>query len=174
MDKDLPAIISHVKVVRIVLERDHLSSILGISDNGNTLTVDSNRRSIDEDPDWNFNVACICFNIQQQVVYHRRIIHRGDLPSLLLRALAYFFGHTLVQKGGGFSEFCRKTMIINRAATSDSIHNIQQVRLPMGQEEKEVDSPLQRRQVAGLLCWWFFTNKENLLIWNRSVVRTTS
>ncbi|KAI5662716.1 hypothetical protein M9H77_22039 [Catharanthus roseus] len=34
-DKDLSTIISHVKGARIVLERNHLASILGISDNGN-------------------------------------------------------------------------------------------------------------------------------------------
>lgn len=32
------------------------------------------------------------------------ILHRGDLPTLLPHALAYFFGHTLVQKRGGKSE----------------------------------------------------------------------
>ncbi|KAI5658200.1 hypothetical protein M9H77_26993 [Catharanthus roseus] len=38
IDKGLPTIISHVKGVRIVLERDCLASILGILDNGNTDT----------------------------------------------------------------------------------------------------------------------------------------
>ncbi|KAI5667933.1 hypothetical protein M9H77_17786 [Catharanthus roseus] len=44
MGKDLPTIISHVKRVRIILERDRPASILGILDNGKTVIVDSNRR----------------------------------------------------------------------------------------------------------------------------------
>lgn len=95
-DEDLPTIISHVKGVRIVLERERLVSILGILDNGNTVTVDSNTRSIDEDSDWNFDVACIRFNIRPRV-HDRGIIHGSDFPSLLPQALAYFFGHTLAQ-----------------------------------------------------------------------------
>ncbi|KAI5671431.1 hypothetical protein M9H77_11795 [Catharanthus roseus] len=43
-DKELPTIISHVQGVRIVLERDRLVSILGIPNNRNTITMDSNRR----------------------------------------------------------------------------------------------------------------------------------
>lgn len=42
-------------------------------------------------------------------------------------------------------------MIINSAATSDSIHNIQQLQLPMGREEKRMDSRLRRRYVTALL-----------------------
>ncbi|KAI5676236.1 hypothetical protein M9H77_07186 [Catharanthus roseus] len=57
MDKDLPTIISHVKGVRIILEKGRLTSILGIPNNGNIVTMDSNMRSIDEDPNWNFDVA---------------------------------------------------------------------------------------------------------------------
>ncbi|KAI5676629.1 hypothetical protein M9H77_07579 [Catharanthus roseus] len=38
MDKDLPIIISHVKGVRIILERDHLAFILRILNNGNAVT----------------------------------------------------------------------------------------------------------------------------------------
>ncbi|KAI5681227.1 hypothetical protein M9H77_02454 [Catharanthus roseus] len=137
MDKDLPTIISHVKGVRIVLERDRLASILGILDNGNTITVDSNRRAINDETNWNFDVACSNFNIQHRTLDLKRIIHRGTFPSLLPRALAYFFGHTDVQKRGRFSEVSTRMMIINRAATSDSIHNIQQLRLPMEREKKE-------------------------------------
>ncbi|KAI5664431.1 hypothetical protein M9H77_23754 [Catharanthus roseus] len=33
-----------------------------------------------------------------------RIIHGDDFPNLLHHALAYLFGHTLVQKGSGLSE----------------------------------------------------------------------
>ncbi|KAI5673608.1 hypothetical protein M9H77_13972 [Catharanthus roseus] len=174
-DNDLPIIIFHVKGVRIFLERDRLASILMILDNGNTVTVDSNRRSIDEEPDWNFDAACSCFNIRPRDHDHRRIIHEGDFPSLLPRVLTYFFGHTLVKKENGLSEVCivdmylldklyrksplslssliihmirntgcdstKNTTIINRALKSDSIHNIQQLRLSMGLKEKGMDSP---------------------------------
>ncbi|KAI5681711.1 hypothetical protein M9H77_02939 [Catharanthus roseus] len=99
MDKDLPTIISHIKGVRIVLERDRLASILGILENGNTVTMDSNRRAVDEDANWTFDVACSRFNIHHLALDRRRIIHGGDFPSLLPRALAYLFGHILVKKG---------------------------------------------------------------------------
>ncbi|KAI5653038.1 hypothetical protein M9H77_30225 [Catharanthus roseus] len=49
-------------------------------------------------------MACSCFEIWPRVLDRRRIIHGGDFLNLLHRALAYFFGHTFVQKGGGFSE----------------------------------------------------------------------
>ncbi|KAI5671358.1 hypothetical protein M9H77_11722 [Catharanthus roseus] len=41
---------------------------------------------------------------QHRVLDRRGIIHASDFPSLIPRAHAYFFGHTLVQKEGGFSE----------------------------------------------------------------------
>ncbi|KAI5663519.1 hypothetical protein M9H77_22842 [Catharanthus roseus] len=83
--------ISHVKGVRFVLERGRLTSILGISDNRNTVTMYSNRRSIDENLDWNFDVTCSHCNIQHKALDRRRIIHGGDFPSLLPRAHTYFF-----------------------------------------------------------------------------------
>ncbi|KAI5650300.1 hypothetical protein M9H77_36305 [Catharanthus roseus] len=56
-NKDLQTIISTVKGVRIILDRERLTSILRILDNGNTVTMDSNRKTINEDPDCNFDVA---------------------------------------------------------------------------------------------------------------------
>ncbi|KAI5676295.1 hypothetical protein M9H77_07245 [Catharanthus roseus] len=50
-DKDLPTIISHGKGVRIILERDRLASILGILDNGNTITIGTKRRRKEEGVD---------------------------------------------------------------------------------------------------------------------------
>lgn len=50
-NKDLFTIISTVKGVRI-LDRERLASILGIRDEETTVTVDSNDKSIDKDPDW--------------------------------------------------------------------------------------------------------------------------
>ncbi|KAI5662941.1 hypothetical protein M9H77_22264 [Catharanthus roseus] len=98
-NKDLQTIISTVKGVRIILDGKCLASILGIPDNGNSVTVDSNRKTIDEDPDWNFDIACSRFEIH-------------DFPNLLHCALAYFFGHTLFQKGMALVKF--RTKIINR------------------------------------------------------------
>lgn len=48
-DKDLSTIISIVKGVRIILDRERLASILGIMDEGSTIIVDSNKKSIDKD-----------------------------------------------------------------------------------------------------------------------------
>lgn len=55
MDKDLFTIISTVKGVRIVLDRERVGSILGITDKGNTITIESNKKTIDEEPDWNYD-----------------------------------------------------------------------------------------------------------------------
>ncbi|KAI5652322.1 hypothetical protein M9H77_29509 [Catharanthus roseus] len=63
-NKDPQTIISIVKGVRIILDSEHLASILGIPDTGNSVTMDSNIRKIDEDSDWNFDTACSHFEIQ--------------------------------------------------------------------------------------------------------------
>ncbi|KAI5681686.1 hypothetical protein M9H77_02914 [Catharanthus roseus] len=57
-NKDLQNIISTVKRVRIILDRECLATILWILDAGNSVIVDSNRKIIEEDPDWNFDKAC--------------------------------------------------------------------------------------------------------------------
>ncbi|KAI5677949.1 hypothetical protein M9H77_08899 [Catharanthus roseus] len=44
--------------VRIALDRKRLSSIIGIPDAGNTMTIDSNKKTIDKDPDWNYEATC--------------------------------------------------------------------------------------------------------------------
>ncbi|KAI5657942.1 hypothetical protein M9H77_26735 [Catharanthus roseus] len=49
-------------------------------------------------------MACSHFEIRPRALDHCRIIHGGDLANLLHHVLAYFFGHTLIQKGGGTSE----------------------------------------------------------------------
>ncbi|KAI5653531.1 hypothetical protein M9H77_30718 [Catharanthus roseus] len=82
-----------------ILDTEHLATILGIADVGNRATVDSNRKTIGEDPDWNFDEACNCFNIRPQAMKHHQIIHGGDFPYLLHRALAYFFGTSLFKRG---------------------------------------------------------------------------
>ncbi|KAI5675900.1 hypothetical protein M9H77_06850 [Catharanthus roseus] len=63
-DKDLSTIISTVKEVRIVSYRERLASIMGITDAGNTITVDSNEKTIDQDPDWNYEITCDHIEIQ--------------------------------------------------------------------------------------------------------------
>ncbi|KAI5681466.1 hypothetical protein M9H77_02694 [Catharanthus roseus] len=40
---------------RIILDRERLTSILGIQDEGDNVTVDSNKKTIDEDPAWSFD-----------------------------------------------------------------------------------------------------------------------
>lgn len=53
-DKDLSTTILTVKGDRIILETESLASIMGIRDKGNTVTIDFNRESIDENPDWSY------------------------------------------------------------------------------------------------------------------------
>ncbi|KAI5668604.1 hypothetical protein M9H77_18457 [Catharanthus roseus] len=96
MNKDLQTIIS----------TETSGTILGIPKTGNSITVASNKITINEDPDWNFDTACSHFEIQPWALDRRRIIHGGNFLNLLHRALAYFFWRTLVQKGGGFGEVC--------------------------------------------------------------------
>lgn len=50
-DRDLPSIISTVKVVLIVLDREFLSLNLGIRDQGELITIDTNSKIIEEDLD---------------------------------------------------------------------------------------------------------------------------
>lgn len=99
MDKNLSTIISIVKGVCIVLDREHLASILGIRDERNTITIDSNRKTIDKDRDWSYKTTYDRPEIQPRLFYRQRILHRSDFSRLLPRVLTYFFGHTLVQKG---------------------------------------------------------------------------
>ncbi|KAI5652344.1 hypothetical protein M9H77_29531 [Catharanthus roseus] len=56
-EKDLKTIISTIKGVRIILTREHLASVLGISDEENLVTVDSKKKAIDKDSEWNYDVA---------------------------------------------------------------------------------------------------------------------
>ncbi|KAI5681532.1 hypothetical protein M9H77_02760 [Catharanthus roseus] len=71
------------------------------SNEGISVTVDSNKNTIDEDPDWNFDVACNFYDIWPCAMDRHRLLHRGDFRSLIPCALSYFFRHTLVLKGGG-------------------------------------------------------------------------
>ncbi|KAI5663397.1 hypothetical protein M9H77_22720 [Catharanthus roseus] len=58
MDKHLSTIISTVKGVRILFDKEHLAFIMGIRDKGITVTIDSNKKSINEGLDWNYEVTC--------------------------------------------------------------------------------------------------------------------
>ncbi|KAI5671476.1 hypothetical protein M9H77_11840 [Catharanthus roseus] len=62
-NEDLQTIISIVKRVRLILDRERLATILWIPDTGNSITIDSNRKTIDKDMDWNFDTACSRFEI---------------------------------------------------------------------------------------------------------------
>lgn len=103
-DKDLSTIISTVKGVRILLDRELLASILGIADAGNTISIDSNKKTIDEDSDWNYDATCDRLEIWPRSGEYRYILHGGNFCQLLPRVLTYFFGHTLVRKGDGQSD----------------------------------------------------------------------
>ncbi|KAI5676129.1 hypothetical protein M9H77_07079 [Catharanthus roseus] len=83
MNKDLRSITSNVKGVRITLNRERLASILRIPNNGNSITVDSNRKTIDEDLDWNFDIACSRFEIRPRALDRHRIIRGDNFPNLL-------------------------------------------------------------------------------------------
>lgn len=56
-DKTPETIISTVKGVRIVLDRTHLATILSLRDAGNMFTVDSKRKTVQEDLDWSYKVT---------------------------------------------------------------------------------------------------------------------
>ncbi|KAI5676319.1 hypothetical protein M9H77_07269 [Catharanthus roseus] len=88
-DKDLQTIISTIKGVRIILDRECLAPFLGIPNTGNSVTMDSNRKTINEDPGWNFDMACSCFEIRPQ---------------------SFCFLSC---------QFCRRTKIINRTTTEN-------------------------------------------------------
>lgn len=62
--KELSTIISVVKGVRINLDKARLASILGIRDGGNTVKVDSNRKSVYEDPNWHYEATCTHLSIR--------------------------------------------------------------------------------------------------------------
>lgn len=100
-DKDLSTTILTVKGDRIILETESLASIMGIRDKGNTVTIDFNRESIDENPDWSYEETSNNLEIRPRPGDWQHILHGGDFPQLLCRALTYFFGHFLLQKGGG-------------------------------------------------------------------------
>lgn len=96
---DLSTIISIVNEIRIILDRERLVSILGIRDEGNTVTIDSNNKSIDEDPDCDYASTCSRLRIRAHPGNRRRILHESDFSQLLSKVLTYFFGHTFEQKG---------------------------------------------------------------------------
>ncbi|KAI5681035.1 hypothetical protein M9H77_02262 [Catharanthus roseus] len=77
-NKDLQTIISTVKGVKIIRDKECLAYILGIPENENTVTIDFNRKSIDEDLDWNFDATCSHLEIWPRAINRRRIIYGED------------------------------------------------------------------------------------------------
>lgn len=63
MNKDFSTLISGVKGVHIILGWIHLASILVIRDERNTLTIDSNKKSVQEDSDWKYEATTNHFKI---------------------------------------------------------------------------------------------------------------
>ncbi|KAI5649254.1 hypothetical protein M9H77_35259 [Catharanthus roseus] len=134
-NKDLQTIISIVKEVSIILDTERLASILGIPDNENSITVDSNKKSIDEDLDWNFDTVCNQFEIRPQAMDHCRIIHGGDFSNLLHLALAYFFGNMLVQKWVGLVNLGASSLqLVEDDDKTDESYN------PSDDEEDEISA----------------------------------
>lgn len=58
-DKELSTIISSVNGVTIILDRAHLGSTLGIRDEGSTVTLESNRKSVHDNPDWSYEAIFV-------------------------------------------------------------------------------------------------------------------
>ncbi|KAI5653321.1 hypothetical protein M9H77_30508 [Catharanthus roseus] len=54
-NKECQTIVLTIKGLRIILDRERLVTVLGIPDNENQIIVDSNRKTIIEDLDWNFD-----------------------------------------------------------------------------------------------------------------------
>ncbi|KAI5682242.1 hypothetical protein M9H77_03470 [Catharanthus roseus] len=59
----------------IVLDKECLSSILGIRNEGNTITIDSNKKTINKDPDWNYEATCDRLEIRPHSGDHGRVLH---------------------------------------------------------------------------------------------------
>lgn len=89
------------KRLELCWDRVPLASILGISNEENRVTIDSNRKSVQEVLDWIYEVTTNCLQIHPCPRDRRCILHGGDFPDLLPRVLAYFSSHTLIQNRGG-------------------------------------------------------------------------
>ncbi|KAI5676359.1 hypothetical protein M9H77_07309 [Catharanthus roseus] len=59
------------------------ASILGIRDEGNTGTVDSNRKTFNKDSDWSYEATCDRLEIRPRPFDRRRILHGDDFSQLL-------------------------------------------------------------------------------------------
>lgn len=90
IDKNLQTIISTVRWVRIVLDRAHLSSILGIRDERNKVTIDFNRKTIQENLDWSSELTSNHFQICPHPGDRRAIHHGDDVPDLSILLLQHF------------------------------------------------------------------------------------
>lgn len=56
-NRTFPTVIPSIKGVRIVLDREHLSHILGIWDEEEPVTIHINSIVIEEDPDWSYEAT---------------------------------------------------------------------------------------------------------------------
>ncbi|KAI5681284.1 hypothetical protein M9H77_02511 [Catharanthus roseus] len=81
MEKDLETIISTIKGVRIILDRERLASILGIQNEENSTAMDLNRKTMDEDMDWSCEATCVHFGNWLRPVDRRRILHEASLEG---------------------------------------------------------------------------------------------
>lgn len=99
--KDLRTIISKVKRGSHYFGQVRLATILSIREEKNTVTVDFNKKTIQEEPDWSYAAISSCLRIPLRPGDRRKIPDESDFPKLLSKALAYLFGYTSMQKGGG-------------------------------------------------------------------------
>lgn len=88
--KNFQIIISTAKRVRSVLDRVCLVTILGIRDEGHMVNVDSNRKTIQVDPDWSYEATSNRFQIRPHLGQRRAILHGGGFPNLLPPSLSKF------------------------------------------------------------------------------------
>ncbi|KAI5667974.1 hypothetical protein M9H77_17827 [Catharanthus roseus] len=75
-----------VKGVRMVLDKECLSSIIGIPDAENTITVNSNKKTIDESPDWNYETTCNLLKIRPHPDKDQKILP-FSIVSLIIHTM---------------------------------------------------------------------------------------
>ncbi|KAI5680962.1 hypothetical protein M9H77_02189 [Catharanthus roseus] len=107
-DKGLETIISTIKGVRIILTRERLASILAIPDEGTIVTMDLNKKTIDENLGYSYDAACNRFDIQPRPIDR---LHGGDFPLFFLMPLLISSSTLLFKRAAGKVMFAFLTSI---------------------------------------------------------------
>lgn len=63
-------------------DRAHLSGTLGIQDEGELVTLDTNLQLIEKDPDWSYEVTSRRLQIRPHPGDGRAILHQDDFSNL--------------------------------------------------------------------------------------------